>query len=452
MKNNVKKYSVVLLIVVLLAMFLAEKWFYYCQSGLREEEEVQEAVTLNIWYPWTDKNELYEKAFLQAIQEYNEKQQEVCVVPKGMEMELYREKLPSDIASNDTPDIYFCFTDAYLKNIVDSRRVLRMNDYLSDDLENRLQIKSLQNMTYDGSVYGLSFAESAGIFLVNTELFEQYGCKIPENWSELLEACRIFLKNGITPLACSEDNDIGFRMYLEALCMNEAGGLICEEIINGTRNPDNGFQNGVQKFAQLMEMGAFGKIPLQSNTLEVEELFYLSRIPMYYTKNSFIGNIIQKNNPLFAKIDVIPFPGERKMEYLGGVSECFVVNESVKDPQKTVTALEDILQSFSMKLYESGAGLPTWNTGEAIPAEEQAYADTVRMVQEADSSMMFWEFVVTGERMEAFMKNSGELVKGKISWLEFVERLEEDSLFLVGTVNKALEIHVGTGYNNTCMF
>jgi raffinose/stachyose/melibiose transport system substrate-binding protein len=374
---------------------------------------------LDIWYPWTDKNELYEKAFLWAVQEYNQEHSDVQMNPKGMEMEVYREKLPSDIASNDTPDIYLCFTNEYLKNIADSGRVLNLNDYLAWDLDQNLQMSSLQNMTFDGMIYGLPFSESVGVFLVNTELFEQYGCEIPESWEQLLEVCRVFLENGITPLACSEDSDSGFRMYLEAICMNEAGAKTCEDIITGKQEVNEEFLQGVQKFAELMDMGAFGTIPLQMDTVDVEELFYLSRIPMYYTKSSFVGNIIQRNNPLYGKIHVIPFPGKRDMEMLGGVSECFVINADVEEPQEAVSALEEILQNFSLALYKNGSGIPVWNTEEVL-SDREPYTETVTMIQNADSLMPLWEFLISGEKMENFMKQSKDLVQNKITWEEFV--------------------------------
>jgi hypothetical protein len=42
------------------------------------------------------------------------------------------------------------------------------------------------------------------------------------------------------------------------------------------------------------------------------------------------------------------------------------------------------------------------------------------MIQNADSLMPLWEFLISGEKMENFMKQSKDLVQNKITWEEFV--------------------------------
>ena len=61
-----------------------------------------------------------QKDFLGAVDKYNKNHREMEIQPEGIETKLYREKLPSAIASNDTPDIYLCYTNAYLENAVNS--------------------------------------------------------------------------------------------------------------------------------------------------------------------------------------------------------------------------------------------------------------------------------------------------------------------------------------------
>ncbi|MFR2645502.1 MAG: extracellular solute-binding protein, partial [Blautia coccoides] len=90
-------------------------------------------INLRLWHPWENEGEAYKKSFLEAVEEYNETHDRIQIQAEGTEMELYREKLPSAIASNDTPDIYFCFGDSYLRGAVSSGKLLKMNEFLSDD-------------------------------------------------------------------------------------------------------------------------------------------------------------------------------------------------------------------------------------------------------------------------------------------------------------------------------
>lgn len=109
MKNNRKKYLsggaiVIVLLLLTTAVFRQLHQKRNDSGGIKKESNV---VSLKLWYPWTDKYEQYEKIFLRSVEEYNQKYPEIQIQPEGTEMEFYREKLPSDIASNDTPDIYF---------------------------------------------------------------------------------------------------------------------------------------------------------------------------------------------------------------------------------------------------------------------------------------------------------------------------------------------------------
>lgn len=408
MKNNRKKYLsggaiVIVLLLLTTAVFRQLHQKRNDSGGIKKESNV---VSLKLWYPWTDKYEQYEKIFLRSVEEYNQKYPEIQIQPEGTEMEFYREKLPSDIASNDTPDIYFCFTGGYLKDIVDSGRILQINQWLDNDLSTRIHMDTLKNMTFEDGIYGLSYVETAGIFLVNKDLFQRYECDFPQTWDELLTACNTFLGYGITPLACSGDGDIGFRMYLEALCVNETGSEECKDITSGKCEISDKFLEGIQKFKQLVDMGAFGENPVQNNTLEVEEKFMMSKIPMYYTKSSFLGNIIQKNSPLYGKVCIIPFPGNGLNEYFGGVSECFVINSETKYPKEAVFALQKILQKFSVELYESGAGIPTWKTDGINVSDQKLYRQMLQMYEDAKIHVQFWEITMNGKRRKEYLEKT----------------------------------------------
>lgn len=45
---------------------------------------------------------------------------------------------------------------------------------------------------HNGERYALGFAESVGVFLVNTDLLQQYQCEIPTDWEDAFQICQIF--------------------------------------------------------------------------------------------------------------------------------------------------------------------------------------------------------------------------------------------------------------------
>lgn len=418
-----------LLSIAVLALLSVMVFMAFGKISVKEEsgaegEVYREPLVLRVWYPWTDEEEIYKKAFLNAVDKCNKNHQEVQILPEGIATKLYREKLPSAIASNDTPDIYLCYTNAYLENAVNSGKVLRLDDYLSRKAKERILPGMEDAVTFEKGIYGLGFAKDAGVFFVNNEMLQEYGCSLPESWEELVEVCRIFLDNGIVPLACSADADRGFRMYLEALCMSEAGAEECLKIISGEKEVTEEFLRGINRFCELRDMGAFGRIPAQNTTGGVEEEFYLSRIPMYFTKNRIAGNILQGNNPLYGKISAAPFPGTEGLSMLGGVSETFVVNKATRYPKAAVSTLEELMYYFSINLKESNAGIPVWFLKEDTEEEEAELDEAIReMDAKAEETMPYWEFYLGGERSVSFMRESGKLYRNEISIEEFTESL-----------------------------
>lgn len=398
------------------------------KSEEKKSGEEEERIDLCLWYPWENEGEAYKKSFLEAVEEFNKAHDTVQVLAEGTEMELYREKLPSAIASNDTPDIYFCFGDSYLKGAVSSGKLLKMNEYLSEDINSRIDEEAMEGMNYEGGIYGLGFSESVAVLFVNREMFDACGLQIPSDWGELEEVCREFIARDITPFACSVDTDTGFRLYLESICVSETGSDVCKRVLRqeGTKEDISAFLNGVDKFCLLRDMGAFGSPLFTRSTQDVENDFYLSRIPMYLAKSDFAGNVMQENSPLHGKLSAVPFPGVYTgRESLGGVSDAFVVNKAAEHPEVTVWALEEILENFAVKLYERGAGIPVWDTGDACKPEDDVCRQIENMAGSADKRMQYWEFYLDRRRAEVFMRGSEELGSGNISPEQFVRELCE---------------------------
>ena len=98
-----------------------------------------------------------------------------------------------------------------------------------------------------------------------------------------------------------------------------------------------------------------------------------------------------------------------------GVSDAFVVNKAAEHPEVTVWALEEILENFAVKLYERGAGIPVWDTGNACKPEDDVCRQIENMAGSADKRMQYWvNFIWTDAESEVFMRGSEELGSGNI--------------------------------------
>lgn len=386
-------------------------------TGKSPGEKEEDTIVLRLWYPWANEESGLQNPFLEAVEELNRENSHIQIEAEGIEGELYRTKLPTAVATNDTPDIYFCYADAYLRNIAGAGKILKLNGYLEDGVEDKIKPGALEGMKYEEGIYGLGFRESYGVFLVNREMFRKYGFEIPGSWEELIQICRGFLDKGVTPLACSADEGWGYFSYLQAICLGMAGKETCQRIISGNGESEtDDFMAGLDCFRQLKEMGAFGDGIQKRSAQEVENEFYLSRIPMYYAPNEFLSNVILENCPLHHKIEAVLFPvSDVSKTVLGGITESFVVNSAVKYPQEAVHVLNRLVMIFAGKLYETGAGLPVWYTEGAAPPADEVWQKANDIYLSAEEKMVSWDIYLDAKQSEIMKEEFRDFIEGKIS-------------------------------------
>lgn len=394
-----------------------------------EVKAEDDVLTLDMWHIWAAESEASKKPFEDAVAEFNEENPNIQIKLDATENETYKTKMVTTIAANEAPDIYFYWSGGYMKNIVDAEKILPLDEYLSDDVKGIIKEGTLDNMTFDGKVYGLGYSMTTGTFFVNTELFEENDIKIPETWEELTDACQKFLDKGITPITVGAKEPWCIDMYLDMLLTREAGYDQCISALS----KEGSFVNddliaGAQKLVDLVDMGAFGMGALGISRDESEVPFYNGEVPMYFNGSWTIGNINADDCKVKDKIDIIPFPATSEKsnlnDFTGGASECFVVNSQTEHPEEAVYALTEILQKFTRNLYEAGAGIPTWDVEVDDSKIDPLTKKLVSMTDNAESYTLWWNTYLEGEDSELYMRKSQELFAKEITPEQFVKDLQ----------------------------
>jgi ABC-type glycerol-3-phosphate transport system substrate-binding protein len=130
-----------------------------------------------------------------------------------------RTKLTTDMAANNMPDIFNYWTKTSLKPFIDNNLLLNIDEYFAKSKVNKRDqwpAAAYRSFNLDGSdtAYGWPFEGSTNILIVNKELFNQYGLSYPATYDELLAVSKVFVNNGIIPIAVgSQHGDAGFWLY-----------------------------------------------------------------------------------------------------------------------------------------------------------------------------------------------------------------------------------------------
>ena len=333
-----------------------------------EEEETKDPVTLKLWTIWSSDTESNKAPFLKTLAEFKAQYPDITIELDQTEASAYNTKIKTAIAANEAPDVFYYNAGGLLKSFVESGKVLPLNDYIEPDVLDRILPGCLDNMTFNGRIYGLPYTLACSVLFCNTELFNKYDVKIPETWTELMTAIKTFKKAGITPMTVGGKDRWPTCIYIDLLFMRVAGYRATHDAYYKMKN--GSFTSGdmfcaAKKFEELLQAGAFPKDAVALTRDESEVPFYAGEIPMYVNGNWTAGNCQSAGSAVKDKIVAVRFPvvenGKGDInDFMGGAAEEFCVGARTKYPKEAVLLCRFIAENHSKNAYLAGAGIPTW--------------------------------------------------------------------------------------------
>jgi raffinose/stachyose/melibiose transport system substrate-binding protein len=164
-------------------------------------------VTLKYWdivnetetklrYDWTYANiDLFQKANPNIKIEFTN-------TPNG---DQYLNKLSTEMAANNVPDVFMTCTAGRLEPFVKAGRVYALDDIISrsSSLKEVVNPGNCSATTFDGKVYGIPIELAGEVIYYNKKVFRDAGLEPPTTWAELLNCVKVFRAKGIIPFSLS---------------------------------------------------------------------------------------------------------------------------------------------------------------------------------------------------------------------------------------------------------
>ena len=389
-------------------------------------------VTLTLWSIWSSDSESNKAPFLKTLEEFRAAYPHIRVELDMNEAEAFRAKMRTAIAADEAPDVFYYNAGGLLKAFVDAGKVLPLDDYLSQDVWDRLIDGTLANMTFDGKVYGLPYTLACSVMFCNKELFDRYNVKIPETWDELLTAIRTFRSAGITPMTTGGRDRWPTSMYADLLMLRAAGYQACYDAFNKNSNGtflSSGMRLAAEKFAELLAVGAFptGAVALTRDESEVP--FLAGEVAMYVNGNWTAANCQADSSAVKGKIIAAPFPvipggAGRLNDFMGGAAEQFSVSMNTKHREEAVLLCQFIAENHSKNAYLAGAGMPTWKANIDASMIDPLIASIVALTNNASSFLLWGNTILEGEDSEYLMDVTQEMLMGVLTPDQFLQRLQ----------------------------
>lgn len=213
---------------------------------------------------------------------------------------IYEETLKVKEALNEFPDL---FEISNVKSYVDNDRLGEIPDSVSSLIE---EPESLNQRIYTVPVYTTTYG-----IIYNHVLFKQYNLEAPKTYEQFLEVCAQLNWHKIAPLVCGGTKEDSVAYWLnyfyqkdvllidEEKDVQDIDGDIAEypaagkELERGV--PDftsEEYITMLQDYQQLITGKNVLKDSVYMNDSQIISRFLNAQVAMYYTKPSFIANII----------------------------------------------------------------------------------------------------------------------------------------------------------------
>ncbi|SKA74283.1 raffinose/stachyose/melibiose transport system substrate-binding protein [Clostridium sp. USBA 49] len=426
MNRRLKRISALLLTVALSSSLSA--------CGKKEDNASNsggnQKITLKLWHIWTSDSDSNKQNLEAAVKEWNDANPNVQIEAEGTENEAYKTKIKTAISANEAPDIFTSWGAGFSQPFVDAGKVLALDDYLKDGTKDKIVDGAFTYLTYNGKIYALPYTTAVGTFYVNKEMFEKNNIKIPENFDELLTAVKAFRAKGITPIAVGEKDKWPGMFYYDVLALREGGAKLNNDALSKKGSfLDPAFKKAADKLLQLIDAGAFDPAALGLTRDESEIPFIQGQIPMYYNGNWVAGTIEGPNSTVKGKVIAMNFPAVTdgkgdKNEVLGGAIDCFMVNANTKYKDEAVKAAKFITENMSKRLYETGAGIPTWK----VDVDESKISPLIKQISDIAKNstgyVVWWDTFLSGQDADLHKNLVAQLFGKQISSDEFVKQMQ----------------------------
>lgn len=336
----------------------------------------QEQVTIRLADLFGGQNaqsDLYAK----AIEAWQVAHPEVNLVRELSVGDDQRTKLATDLAANNTADVFFNWTGpGQMDKFVEAGVALDMAEFFK--VSQRLKSDhwtpaQLESASKDGVVYQLPISAFKCFTLYNTAIFDQYGQKPPTTWDELLAVSKVFNDNGIIPIDMGSKGGNPGHLFYNAVGFQLANGY--EDSEAAANPPHNVSTDSMRQAAKLI-------LEMRNNRIIPEDsigngdwppsvvLYNQQKAAMVYT----CPWMLQQIDPAVAETTEVMFfpdvPGSvrsGKTFHVGTVNTTWMINKaSWEDPRKQEairSLIEDALISPDIEQGSVERGnFPAWVT------------------------------------------------------------------------------------------
>ena len=393
--------------------------------GMVSIASAEEPVVLKVASIWSAETEANRAPMLKTLAEFEEAHPEIKLEVEWYEANAWKDQGETLALSDSLPDVFYWNAGGVLWNLVSSGDILAIDDYLTDDIKDRLIGGALANMTFDGKVYQLPYTNACSVLYCNNELFEKYNVKIPETWDELLDAVKAFKEAGVTPMALGGGDKWPTNMYTDIIALRFVGDEACRACYYKTEGATfmtDDWKEAMTAFQTLIDLGAFPDDAVSLTRDESEVPYFNGEIPMYVHGQWFSGSLSEE---MQQKVTAVKFPAVGKgydNQWMGGPAEGFSIAAYTEHPDEAFIACQFLAEHQSKNGFECGAGLPAWKTD--VQCGNPVMNQIAEAVAQGESLLLWGNTALSGDDATLIGDTVYDVLAGKSTPEQWCEDME----------------------------
>ncbi len=390
----------------------------------------EEKTTITMWCIATESDSNH-NAYVKAIEEVTAKYPNVDFQWEAIENETYKTKIAAAMAANETPDIFFTWSCAYLGDFVNQGKVYCLDDTLAK-YSSELPESMLGNTTYGGKHYGVPTTMNIVALFANMDLLKQAGWdKVPENYDELIKCCDDLLAAGIIPFGCAGGETWCVTEYLEPIIQKTIGSDALNDIfVNGATYDNAEVAKAVDTFQMMIDKGYFDPAGASLPNDDVKQNFIDGRTAFYQNGTWNCADFSKANDGTFLpKVKVTEFPvidsSKSKLgQLIGGPSDTLAVSASSPNAALAAEFAAELGKAICHYGYLDGCGLPAWtpfyDTSEINPLT----VAVSEICKNADSYVLFGDTAQSAVDKEPYLNAVAKVYGKELDGAGFIAELK----------------------------
>lgn len=396
-----------------------------------EPEVTPEDITLDFWHIWTTETDTQIDALNAAIDACAAAYPNISLNVQATETNAYKTTLPTALATDEAPDIFYYWGAGMAGEEVAAGHVLDITDYYEADaeLQAKLPRSALYYTTFDERIYGLTFSLNLGCLYCNTEIFEANDVELPETYDQMLTAAQELSAAGIVPMSLGGASLWPVLHQMGGLCIKECGADACNAALTGEgsfNTPD--FIAAATKFQELAANGMYSDSVMSVDYDTSCVAFQNEEAAMLFMGTWAIGGVDENSeNPVAGKVAVMPWPDPGKgheNDFFGGSIDSFYICSKTEYPDECWDVMSLLCETVSKKGYELGVFMPIWDVSDVEAEVSQTFNNAMNMTSSAEGYTMWWDTFLGNEKGNRCNEYCCDLLTGDITPEDFVVAMD----------------------------